>query len=892
MLSNRTCPQVSIGANQNHVVVYVDSTGNVGIGSAAPETKLQIDSGALLMYRDNVTNYKNVLHYRVNSPDQTGTMQIVMSKTWSDTMVNVTIKGYEYDSVAGGGGAWEVVVSGYNYAASTQWINSSAEIRGNAPFTKVRLAHNGTANVILLGDTSTDWDYPQVVVSEVIAGYSAQTGWGTGWSASIISSEASITNVNTPILNMGRFADGSAATPTLSFFGDTNTGIYRPGADTLGFTTGGTERARIDSSGNLVYSRVGIGAVGVYDPAKTQAVWSMGSSYILPADGGTTSYGSLYGLGWSYNPDYGGAGNNPQSKAGLNHQLLLMMNGVTYTALGNGIWTAGKITTTGGISSSGGGLASNYAGSGDIWLPYTDGNSYLRSPLNYVTNTIRAENGNWLIPNSGDAYFNQGEVGIGTASPSENLHVYGDTAGATSIMVDHGDSGADYTDADIQLVSRDSSNYRGLGLFMHNTNAQTEWFAGIPYANTDRYMIGRQASVATHDGSTAQTSNAFMVILNSGIVGIGQATPDEGKVEVKGGTVCVDTNSDNTASSCIANESDARLKKNIETLSASSSLATLLTLNPVSFDWRVDDPEVLSHYPLISRFASSTHSVGLIAQEVLEAYPLAMGTETVGDDEVQYYQLEYEKFIPLIISGVKELAIRVNTFGDNIATLSARVDELASAVTALSERISNGIVATGNVVSSGLSQFSSLWVGEIAVGTSEKPTGITLYDEVTGEPYCFKVREGQVATTLGVCSTVPTDEVMDNDADTEPPILIIMGNNPAEINVGDTYNDLGVTVTDNINPNVGYTVFVDGVEVTNIMLDTSVERTYEIEYRAEDQAGNVGSVTREVVVGNVAPEAEVPTGSSEETQSPVEEIPIVVEEEPPTNATTTPPVGE
>lgn len=45
--------------------------------------------------------------------------------------------------------------------------------------------------------------------------------------------------------------DGSASAPTLSHEGDANTGVFFPAADTVAVTTGGTERARVDSSGNL-----------------------------------------------------------------------------------------------------------------------------------------------------------------------------------------------------------------------------------------------------------------------------------------------------------------------------------------------------------------------------------------------------------------------------------------------------------------------------------------------------------------------------------------------------------------------------------------------------------------------------------------------------------------
>ena len=63
---------------------------------------------------------------------------------------------------------------------------------------------------------------------------------------------------------------GAAATPSLTFTGDLNTGIYSPGADQVAVATNGTERMRIDSSGNITVdtntfyvdaanNRVGIG---------------------------------------------------------------------------------------------------------------------------------------------------------------------------------------------------------------------------------------------------------------------------------------------------------------------------------------------------------------------------------------------------------------------------------------------------------------------------------------------------------------------------------------------------------------------------------------------------------------------------------------------------------
>jgi hypothetical protein len=91
--------------------------------------------------------------------------------------------------------------------------------------------------------------------------------------------------------------------------------------------------------GNLYFdNNYGYGMVGLYSAERYQAVFAMGDSYKLPGDG--TNPGSLYGIAWTHT-NVGG-----ESKAGLGHQALFMMNGRTYTAIGSGIWTDGTITTT------------------------------------------------------------------------------------------------------------------------------------------------------------------------------------------------------------------------------------------------------------------------------------------------------------------------------------------------------------------------------------------------------------------------------------------------------------------------------------------------------------------------------------------------------------------
>jgi hypothetical protein len=172
--------------------------GNIGIGVTSADTTLHV-AGSTLNARDNLNFYRNVAHYNNTGGAQTGTMKIAMptAKSWSNTMVSVTIRGYDYST----NGNWEVVASGFNWS-NPGWINADAEIKGAAPFTQVRLAHDGTRNVILLGTTSTVWQFAQVAVVEVAAGYSSITGWGDGWAISVIASEAGITNSVAPTIPM------------------------------------------------------------------------------------------------------------------------------------------------------------------------------------------------------------------------------------------------------------------------------------------------------------------------------------------------------------------------------------------------------------------------------------------------------------------------------------------------------------------------------------------------------------------------------------------------------------------------------------------------------------------------------------------------------------------
>ncbi|MBI2030265.1 hypothetical protein HYT05_01440, partial [Candidatus Kaiserbacteria bacterium] len=61
--------------------------------------------------------------------------------------------------------------------------------------------------------------------------------------------------------------------------------------------------------------------------------------------------------------------------------------------------------------------------------------------------------------------------------------------------------------------------------------------------------------------------------------------------------------------------------------------------------------------------------------------------------------------------------------------------------------------------------------------------------------------------------------------------------------------DLGATVTDDHDNNLGIHTYVNGAEVQEVSLDTSSSTTYTIHYRVTDTDGNISEEHRVVVVG-------------------------------------------
>ncbi len=178
----------NLGLNLANSANFNINGGNVGIGTGSvnPDTALSV-AGAIQSQGSATYHYYNVASMTPGTGTQTGTIKFTMPKYGSATMLSITIKGYDYS----GSGAWSVLVGGYNYI-DHNWYNNSVQFEGRVPFTSVRLGNDGSHDVLLLGTLSSSWSYSKIEVSEVIASHSNLSGWGTGWSSALLSSESGL----------------------------------------------------------------------------------------------------------------------------------------------------------------------------------------------------------------------------------------------------------------------------------------------------------------------------------------------------------------------------------------------------------------------------------------------------------------------------------------------------------------------------------------------------------------------------------------------------------------------------------------------------------------------------------------------------------------------------
>jgi len=108
----------------------------------------------------------------------------------------------------------------------------------------------------------------------------------TGLSNAGVSTLGNATASTLVVSGVTTVAAGSTAAPSITPTGDSNTGIFFPAADTIAFGEGGSEAARIDSSGRLLvgtsaaYTQEVFGAVGFEPKVQVNGIGGEGISIV------------------------------------------------------------------------------------------------------------------------------------------------------------------------------------------------------------------------------------------------------------------------------------------------------------------------------------------------------------------------------------------------------------------------------------------------------------------------------------------------------------------------------------------------------------------------------------------------------------------------------------
>jgi hypothetical protein len=353
-----------------------------------------------------------------------------------------------------------------------------------------------------------------------------------------------------------------------------------------------------------------------------------------------------------------------------------------------------------------------------------------------------------------------------------------------------------------------NSSGNNLAMFIGSVSQTTRQVYGLNNNAADLTSNGATAlAVGTFDAKpllfgTNNTERARF--LSNGNFGIGTSTPYS-RLTVWGPDTASTTaflvannasttvfavydNGNATYSGSIFQSSDQRLKNNITSLADSHGLAALEQLNPVSYG-RIDQP-------------GAGLQLGFIAQEVQPILPELVSTSSATaltpDGTLT---LNYINIIPVIVKAIQELAGKISTTAHLVIdTLTARRIETQQLCVSKSD--GTLVCVTGDQLA--------------AIGSS----GSASSNAATSSP------------------------------DTTPPVITINGANPAHIQIGDTYSDLGATVTDNVDQNIGVHAFVGSTPIEQAFIDTSATTTYHINYVATDSAGNTATSTRTVVVEN------------------------------------------
>ncbi|MFA5928415.1 MAG: tail fiber domain-containing protein [Candidatus Margulisiibacteriota bacterium] len=571
--------------------LYVTKNGNVGVGLTAPEAILHVYSSTAAANMFGVSSLG-----LPTSGDEEGAIifKVGLANKWAQSIVNYDANGKGlrvYNTGGSGKTGFEVY-----QAAGSRFIvdgNGNVGIGTTNPYAQLDLAgNNQTGNGANLYVRTLD-AFAQNYGGTLALGGKWDAGGGPAPFASIRGAKETGASDYAGYLALSTISHGGSLVEKMHITSLGNVGIGITNPQSYLHIVGTSEWVPQISLGQTSSYRLDIGYSNTYEKGFLQAYGTSLSNYrdlVLQKSGGnvgigTASPGTYINSGAYFKPD--ASGRIVDIYSANNEAVLNLVSSQNTDAAHLGGLYFSRFGGQGDAHVNVAGIqARQYGtglGAGGALFFFTKGNG----------GAIGADGAGMVITHIGN-------VGIGTTAPVNILHVL-----VNSVVP--------------ALKAESSSSFGALDLKATGSGNQ-EWSIGA-----DTLGVAPGGGLAFYSNTS---SNYRMVINTAGNVGIGTTAPAyKLQVGVAGDGSEARANAWNSLS-------DARLKTNLVKLSGAMEKIDLL--NGYYFNWKEG--------------VDKKQQVGVIAQEVEKVLP-----EVVSEGSDGYKSVEYSKMAPLFIEAFKEL---------------------------------------------------------------------------------------------------------------------------------------------------------------------------------------------------------------------------------------------